>query len=108
MAAGETVGLDVRHSRITASRGRDSALFRRLRRQQQAKGLPCWLCGQDIRYDLKWPDPQSFSLDHARPLSEFPELAEDPENFRSSHLSCNIGRGTRDHTPTLGATSRDW
>ncbi|TPX00978.1 HNH endonuclease [Schumannella luteola] len=71
--------------------------------------LPCWLCGQPIDYDLQWPDPGSFSVDHVVPHSRSPELREDPGNLRSSHLLCNQKRGDRgDGPPALGLLSERW
>ena len=29
---------------------------------------PCYLCGEDIDYDLPWPDPMCFTVDHIIPL----------------------------------------
>jgi hypothetical protein len=88
--------------------GRTGSRWRALVKNQKAQRLPCWLCAQPIDYTLDWPDPQSFSVDHAKPLSTHPPLAEDPGNLRSAHLSCNSSRGAKDPRPTLGTTSRNW
>jgi 5-methylcytosine-specific restriction endonuclease McrA len=92
---------------VTAA-GRKGSRWRRLHAGQKAKRLGCWLCSQPIDYQLDWPDPQSFSVDHAQPLSTHPHLAEDPGNLRSAHLSCNSSRGAKAPRPALGVTSRDW
>lgn len=90
------------------TKGRGSRRWSKLRAQQRAKRLPCWICGQPINYEAEWPDSDSFSVDHERPLSTYPEGAEDPANLRSAHLGCNSSRGARAPRPTLGATSREW
>lgn len=74
--------------------------------------LPCWIadCLRPIDYSLRSPHPESFSVDHAIPVSHRPDLAEDPENFRPSHLICNKERGTKDPNVVtdIGAPSEVW
>ncbi|WP_240658542.1 HNH endonuclease [Microbacterium sp. CPCC 204701] len=61
----------------------------------------CWLCGDRIDYiAAPGTTPDSHNLDHYHPVSDFPELAEDPDNFRHAHASCNQHRGNR--APTAG------
>lgn len=93
---------------MAAVSSRSTRRLQRLRADQRAKRLPCWLCGQPIDYDLPDDDPSAFSLDHAKPWSLFPELREDPGNLRSAHLRCNKARGNREPTPGLGLRSREW
>ena len=82
----------------------DKATFREQCRETNA---PCWLCGNPINYTLDYPHPESWSLDHEHTVSAHPELAEDPANYRPSHLDCNRQRGTT--TPTgLGHPSERW
>jgi hypothetical protein len=71
-------------------------------------GEPCWLCGDKIDYRLDYPHPYSWSLDHAITVKENPGLVMDPLNFRSSHLDCNIGRGTDDPKMDIGTPSETW
>ena len=52
-------------------------------------GAPCWRCHDRIDYRLRWPHPGSFSLDHATPVRQAPQLALNPSNFRPSHARCN-------------------
>ncbi|MFI2568905.1 HNH endonuclease [Cellulosimicrobium funkei] len=85
---------------------RSSKAMKKLKADQRAKRLPCWLCGQDIDYDAPHDDPESFSYDHAKPWATHPELRLDPGNGRSAHLRCNKARGTRDPRPSLGLLSR--
>lgn len=75
-------------------------LKRDFRKDCEHHGLGCWLCPQPIDYTLKWPHPESFTVDHAKPVSKFPELADDPLNFRPAHLVCNQMRGTTTPTST--------
>jgi len=53
----------------------------------------CALCGNPIDSLLKWPDPQSQSLEHIVPLSLGGEHSK--ENCTIAHLSCNSRGGTR-------------
>jgi hypothetical protein len=72
------------------------------------EGAPCWLCGGDIDYQLQYPHPYSWSLDHAITVKEHPELMLDQNNFRSSHHDCNQQRGTDDPKLDLGVPSEIW
>lgn len=103
-AAGERAAV----SRPAGALGRNTHAYRLLREQQRRKFLPCWLCGQAIDYDADWRNPASFALDHAKPLSTHPDLAQDPANFRSAHRRCNASRGAKEPAPSLGVTSRSW
>lgn len=53
---------------------------------------PCALCTEPIDYQLRYPHPQCWSLDHRVALhqggNEF-----DPLNAQASHLVCNQSRG---------------
>jgi 5-methylcytosine-specific restriction endonuclease McrA len=92
-----------------ANAGRSTALWRRLKAQQRAKRLPCWLCGMPIDYSLKYPDPGSFTVDHVRSWVNHPELREDPGNLVSAHASCNWAKGDREQfAPDLGNLSTRW
>ena len=53
----------------------------------------CALCGEEMGYDLKYPDPLSKSLDHDVPLSLGGSHSKD--NLQWTHLSCNISKGAR-------------
>lgn len=89
-------------ARNTATRDRDRAVIRRGR-------PPCHLCGLDIDYTLRTPDPGSFEVDHIVPLSRggLDELA----NKAASHLACNRAKSASlpsDHAPRTFVTSRTW
>jgi hypothetical protein len=79
-----------------------------LRWVEGRRGAPCWLCGNDIDYRLQHPHPYSWSLDHAVPVHERPELLKDVGNFRSAHLDCNQQRGTDDPALDIGVPSEIW
>lgn len=68
---------------------------------------PCGRCGQRIRYDVEWPDPDSFSAGHIKSWAEHPHLREDPSNLRPEHLRCNQSAHTAEGIG-LGSTSRRW
>ena len=90
------------------NRGRRGRRWEALKANQRAKRHACWICGQPIRYDLDWPDPDSFTVDHEPPLSIYPAGAEDPACLRSAHARCNSSKGNRKARPALGNTSRTW
>lgn len=93
-----------------ASNPRNGRPYRTLCNQQRALGLPCWLCGHDIRYDITGPeagrDAWAFTLDHLVPLSKGGDLL-DPANARSAHRRCNSARGNR-LTVRVQGSSRRW
>ena len=93
------VGLDHRRYRRLRSEFRDEC---------EAAGAPCWLCREDIDYELPSGHPDSWSLDHAHPRKTHPELIDDPENFRASHLECNRRRRETEPDAGLGIPSRQW
>ncbi|SKW03344.1 hypothetical protein [Mycobacteroides abscessus] len=78
------------------------------RKECEERGDVCWLDQRPIDYSLKAPHPDSFSVDHAVPVSEAPELALDPRNFRPSHLNCNIRRGDAEPNIAIGQPSETW
>lgn len=91
---------------------RDSRSYRTARnnfRNQCAEtNAPCHLCGQPINYQAEQGHPDAFELDHFHPISERPDLIEDPANFRASHGPCNNRRGNRPATFALGNRSEQW
>ncbi len=88
---------------------RSTGAYQRARRELAALGLPCWICRRPIDYDLKWPNPWSFTADHAIELDR--GGPNDADNLRPSHARCNIRRGNyyrqgRDTNPS--APQRRW
>lgn len=77
-----------------------------------AKGDPdanCWLCKQPIDYSAP-PNttPDSHNLDHYFSVRDYPDLQEDPDNFRHSHALCNTERGADGPSDGLGEAVADW
>lgn len=93
-----------------AGNPRNGRPYRALCVRQRALGLPCWLCGRDIAYEITGPEagrhPLAFTLDHLVPLSRGGELL-DPANARSAHRRCNSRRGNR-LTTAQPRASRRW
>lgn len=94
--------LDKRWSR------RYSLLRGRFRDKCEKVKAPCHLCGQPIDYSIPSGDPMAWECDHFYPVEDYPELFEDPANFRPSHKDCNGSRGRDEVKPTLGTPSREW
>jgi hypothetical protein len=90
---------------------RSLGAYRRARRDLATLGLPCWICHRAIDYTLRWPNPWSYTADHAVELDRGGD-PNDPANLRPSHARCNIVRGNlyrqgRDSRPP-SAPQRDW
>jgi len=74
--------------------------YRKLVARQRSLGLPCWICGRGIRYDLPSGHPLSFEYDHFHPAGRWVEFGyasqaecvHDPSNGRSAHRICNERR----------------
>lgn len=62
---------------------------------------PCWICGLEIDYLLRTPDPMSFELDHKKPKDAFPELAFEPTNWAASHRGCNRTKSNKEFAPII-------
>lgn len=91
-------------------RARADALFRVKARGARAN-TPCCLCHQPIDYTLRYPHPQSCSVQHIISRSIRPDLTWDPANWAPAHIDCNkaAGDGTNTRTNTnLGVTSPLW
>jgi hypothetical protein len=57
----------------------------------------CHLCRMRIDYGVDpGTTPDSHTLDHYFPVEDYPELQNDPENFRHAHFNCNSSRGKGD------------
>lgn len=69
----------------------------------------CWLCGESIDYDAPANStPESHNLDHFKPVRDYPELQQDPTNFRHAHALCNSQRGAKAPSLGLGDQIADW
>jgi 5-methylcytosine-specific restriction endonuclease McrA len=90
-----------------AGNPRNGRPYRRLCAWLRAQGLPCWLCGHEIGYQLDARHPLSFTLDHEVPLSKGGDLL-DRANARPAHRRCNSRKGDRTPSPQPVRSSRRW
>lgn len=67
----------------------------RVRARAKGRGERCAICGRPIDYDAPPRHPNSWTLDHIKPVDLYPELALDPANCQSAHFSCNASKGNR-------------
>lgn len=76
-----------------------------VRVKQLERAWVCYRCTVDIDPDLEYPDPMSWSLEHVKPVDQFPELMFDIDNATGSHFICNSkhGRSMQDRK-----VSRQW
>jgi 5-methylcytosine-specific restriction endonuclease McrA len=88
--------------------GRSGSNWRRLRAEVKARRDKCYHCGQPINWAAKWPAGDSFSVDHLLPFVKHPELAEDPGNLVTSHLRCNLSKGSGEAKLSLGNRSEEF
>lgn len=74
------------------------------------KAADCWRCHTRIDYDAApGTTPESHNLGHYKPVDDFPELQEDPSNFRHEHALCNQKAGKSMTSAGLGhAAVTDW
>jgi len=69
----------------------------------------CWLCDSAIDYVADpHTTPDSHNLDHYKTVKDFPELQDDPANFRHAHMACNLARGAKAPSLGLGEAVDDW
>jgi 5-methylcytosine-specific restriction endonuclease McrA len=69
----------------------------------------CWLCHSPIDYVADpHSTPDSHNLDHFKPVRDYPELQEDPSNWKHSHRACNQSRGADTPSLGLGEPMPDW
>lgn len=69
----------------------------------------CWLCKEPIDYTVgAGTTPDSHELDHYFSVADYPELQQDPTNFRHSHKLCNGTRGKDAPSLGLGEAVPDW
>lgn len=86
-------------------RSQNGNLRRKNRARLKAMGLPCYLCGKEIRYEepSDFKHPYSFVIDEVIPVSRWKEfgydspraVAEDFDNLRAAHYICNQMKSNR-------------
>ncbi|WP_455951423.1 HNH endonuclease [Arcanobacterium haemolyticum] len=87
---------------------RSTRRWKQLRQAYKNQKAPCAICGQPIDYEAPAGTPQSFELDHIKPLALDPNLAYETANLQATHKICNNRKNNRQNTPTLGQPSRTW
>jgi hypothetical protein len=75
-----------------AGRRRADAL-ERVRAEGARTRAVCVLCQLPIDYSLRYPHPQSCSVQHLLSRRRFPELTWEPSNMGPAHLDCNKSAG---------------
>ena len=69
----------------------------------------CWICGKRIEYAVQpGSTDMSHELDHYYPYSLYPELHDDPANFRHAHRKCNRERGNGQPKSSIGDVIAQW
>ena len=67
--------------------GHDRVKYNYYRDKMKALQPPCALCGLPINYELKHPNPWSFTIDHIIPISK--GGTTDEGNLQPAHFKCN-------------------
>lgn len=72
---------------------------------------PCAICGDEIDYKLRYPDPGCYVVDHIHPRAK--GGSDDLDNKQPAHNRCNRLKSDKlgdDHAPAalVFATSRKW
>lgn len=71
--------------------GIDRSKVDAFRKQARFKRLPCILCGLPINYELQFPNPWSFTVEHLIPISQGGSSRAD--NLGAAHFRCNRLKG---------------
>lgn len=71
----------------------------RMRTRIAATRAGCHICGREIDYGLKWPDPMCFVVDHLQPIAR--GGAHDLSNAAAAHAECNSKKRARDFAPII-------
>ena len=71
-----------------------SDMLRKKHRATIARTKPaCYLCGEPINYELRYPDPRSFVVDHVIPIAK--GGSDELHNKRAAHHECNSKKRAR-------------
>lgn len=69
-------------------------------RQRIARTKPnCHICGKAIDYQLKWPHPMCFVVDHVQAIAR--GGTDTIDNKMAAHNACNSQKRARDHAPII-------
>lgn len=72
--------------------GADKSKVTKVKRWMRSHEMPCSICGLPINYDLKHPNPWSFTVDHIIPIDA--GGTSDIDNLAPAHRRCNLIKGT--------------
>jgi hypothetical protein len=78
------------------------------RQPDGTKGDPCVICGERVDYNLRYPHPFSWSLEHLISVKDRPDLLLDENNWASAHFGCNSMKGDEELVPDTGSPSELW
>lgn len=77
-----------------------SESMRQKHRAMIARGKPsCYICGKQIDFSLRFPDPGCYVVDHVVPIAK--GGADTIENKRAAHHECNSKKRARDYAPIV-------
>lgn len=85
-------GNNTQRQRKAAKKNVDSEKYTTKQVYDKNKGV-CALCGGEINFELKFPHPDSFTIDHTIPLSK--GGSNNFNNIMPAHYSCNRKKGNR-------------
>ena len=73
---------------------------------------PCGICGDDIDYSLRYPDPACYVVDHIHPRAK--GGSDELDNKQAAHNRCNrlksdkVGDEPKQPAARTFVTSRQW
>lgn len=82
------------------------AIFKRKLIEQDSGKPFCYYCKRAIDLRMASGTGQSFTIDHLKPRSLYPELAKSFSNMVSAHKSCNSSKATQTVEKTLADMAR--
>jgi hypothetical protein len=71
-------------------------VWARIRAQVLTEESDCWVCGKQIDFEARAPDPWSPTVDHVVPVSR--GGGDERSNLRAAHWTCNVRRGNQMRT----------
>ena len=79
--------------------GRSDALQKRHRAIIARSRPNCHICGEQIDYGLRFPDPGCFVVDHVVPVAK--GGSDGIANKKAAHHACNSKKRARDYAPIV-------
>lgn len=77
--------------------GRDKSKVQKYKKFAKLNQEYCSICGLPINYDLTFPHPWSFTIDHVQAIVNGGTSSQ--ENLAAAHLKCNRAKGTAAFLP---------